>query len=111
MSNEQPATKAGLPAALANRTGWLCLVALCLGPLLTGCSSISNPVANGIPVRRVPAEFLAEPKNDKQTIPLTSLRKKPNEKYILGPGDTLGIWIEGVLGDRGERGGGVGERL
>lgn len=107
MNNEQPATKAELPAALASRTGRFCVLAVCLSPFLTGCSSISNPVANGIPVRRIPAEFLAEPKNDLQTIPLASLRKKPEEKYILGPGDTLGIWIEGVLGERG----GPGERL
>ncbi len=34
--------------------------------------------------------------------PLSLLRQKPPEAYLLGSGDVLGIWIEGVLGERGQ---------
>jgi protein involved in polysaccharide export with SLBB domain len=33
---------------------------------------------------------------------LTLLRQKPPENYRLGPHDVLGIWIEGVLGERNQ---------
>lgn len=63
-----------------------------------GCASLTNPVADGIPVRQVPPELLAQPKEGEVTIPLSLLRQKPPDAYKLGPGDVLGIWIEGVLG-------------
>jgi len=76
---------------------WLVALVLANG-LLSGCASLSNPVANGIPVRLVPPELLAEPREDKQTIPLTALRQKPPDSYRLAAGDVLGVWVEGVLG-------------
>jgi protein involved in polysaccharide export with SLBB domain len=48
----------------------------------------------------LPPELLAEPKELKVTIPLTFLRQKPPEAYRLAAGDVLGVYIEGVLGDR-----------
>lgn len=69
--------------------------------LLSGCAALTNPVANGVPVRRLPPELLAESKEGLQPLPLTLLRQKPPEPYQLGPDDLLGIWIEGVLGERG----------
>jgi protein involved in polysaccharide export with SLBB domain len=30
------------------------------------------------------------------------LRQPPPENYLLGPGDVLGIWIEGVFGEKGQ---------
>jgi len=69
---------------------------------MTGCAAINNPVANGIPVRRVPPELLAESKEGLATIPLTSLRQNPPKDYRLAPDDVLGVWIEGVLGKKDE---------
>src|SRR5882762_2424257 len=41
---------------------------------------------------------LAESREGFKTIPLTTLRRSPPDKYVLAAGDTLGIYIEGVLG-------------
>jgi protein involved in polysaccharide export with SLBB domain len=67
--------------------------------LLSGCAALTNPIANGVPARLLPEELLAESKEGYETIPLTLLRKPPLKRYELAPGDTLGIYIEGVLGD------------
>ncbi|HEY3391619.1 MAG TPA: polysaccharide biosynthesis/export family protein [Lacipirellulaceae bacterium] len=66
--------------------------------LFAGCAALTNPVANGIPVRLLPDELLAESREGYEPIPLTTLRQPPPEEYILAAGDTLGIYIEGVLG-------------
>ena len=42
-----------------------------------GCAALTNPVDQGIPARHLPAEYLAQPKEDLRTIPLTSLRQPP----------------------------------
>ena len=70
-------------------------------PMLTGCASLTNPVAEGIPVRLVPSELLTEAREQKRTIPLNWLKRPPVGEYRLGAGDILGIYIDGVLGDRG----------
>jgi protein involved in polysaccharide export with SLBB domain len=67
--------------------------------LSAGCASFTNPVANGVPVRLLPDELLAPSKEGYQTIPLTMLRQPPPEHYLLAPGDTLGVFVEGVLGE------------
>src|SRR5579875_471908 len=67
-----------------------------------GCAALSNPLANGIPVRRVPPELLGESKEGLQRLPLTVLRQPPPPAYKLAPGDVLGVWIEGVLGEKGK---------
>lgn len=72
------------------------LASICV--LLSGCAALTNPIANGIPVRIVPDELLAESHQAFETIPLTALRQPPPDKYVLAAGDTLGIYIEGVLG-------------
>jgi hypothetical protein len=74
------------------------VIMLLLCAALTGCAAITNPVANGIPVRILPEELLAPSREGYETIPLTALRQPPPEKYILAAGDILGIYIEGVLG-------------
>lgn len=71
---------------------------LCLG--LTGCAAMTNPVAHGISVCQVPMDMLAERKQGKQTIPLNYLSQTPPAKYLLGPGDVLGVYIEGILGEK-----------
>ncbi|MFW6171098.1 MAG: polysaccharide biosynthesis/export family protein [Planctomycetota bacterium] len=69
---------------------------------LSGCASWSNPVANGIPARLLPFELLAESKEGMERIPLSLLRQKPPKIYRLGPGDMLGLYIDGVTGKEGE---------
>jgi protein involved in polysaccharide export with SLBB domain len=68
-----------------------------------GCASVTNPLATaGIPVHRLPPELLAESKEALQPLPLAMLRQKPQDDYRLAARDVLGIWIEGVLGDRNQ---------
>jgi protein involved in polysaccharide export with SLBB domain len=73
--------------------------ALCLSGALSGCTALTNPVAEGVPVRRLPPELLGTPREAAGNIPLTLLRRKPECVYRLGPGDTLGVWIPGVVGE------------
>ena len=75
----------------------LCTLSCCA--LFSGCAALTNPVANGVPARLLPDELLADSKEGFETIPLTLLRKPPLGEYKLAAGDTLGIFIEGVLGD------------
>jgi protein involved in polysaccharide export with SLBB domain len=69
-------------------------------PALGGCAALTNPVAEGVPVRRLPPEFLGKFRDDTQTIPLALLGQKPPAVYRLAAGDTLGVWVESILGDR-----------
>jgi hypothetical protein len=76
----------------------LCAAALLCGAL-AGCAAVSNPVADAIPVRRLPPEVMGERREELQEIPLNMLRQKPPDFYRLAPGDILGVFIEGVLGE------------
>ena len=67
--------------------------------LFSGCAAITNPVANGVPVRILPDELLAEPKEDLKPISLALLRQQPPKSYKLALGDILAVYIEGVLGE------------
>jgi protein involved in polysaccharide export with SLBB domain len=69
--------------------------------VFTGCSALGNPVANGVPVRRLSPELLGESRANLQLIPLTSLRQPAPDAYHIDSEDILGIWIEGVLGEKG----------
>jgi protein involved in polysaccharide export with SLBB domain len=80
------------------RLWWLPGLLVCAG-LTGGCAALTNPVADGIPVRRVSPELLGKPRADQKTIPLSLLRQEPPEQYLLGPGDVLGVYIAGFLGD------------
>lgn len=71
---------------------------LVVSGLLSGCAALTNPVANGVPVRMLPEELLSESREGFEQIPLTTLRQPPPKEYLLAPGDTLGIYVEGVLG-------------
>jgi protein involved in polysaccharide export with SLBB domain len=89
------------------RGGWrqvFCLLAglaACALPgLAGGCAAITNPVAEGVPVERLPREYLARPREEKKPIPLPLLRQKAPDNYRLDAGDVLGVYIEKVLGDR-----------
>jgi hypothetical protein len=78
----------------------ICRLWILVIPTLAGCASLTNPVAEGIPVRLLPPELQAESRDLKRTIPLAWLRRPAVRDYKLGPGDILGIYIDGVLGER-----------
>ncbi len=65
--------------------------------MLGGCAAVTSPVVEGIPVRHLPDELLAKPKDDAHTIPLDLLGQPRPDSYRLEPEDVLGVWIEGVL--------------
>ncbi|HEX3314258.1 MAG TPA: polysaccharide biosynthesis/export family protein, partial [Gemmataceae bacterium] len=79
------------------------MAALALLPLCSeGCAVLTNPAGEGIPALRVPDEILGPSRDGLKTIPLSSLRQMPIAQHLVGPGDTLGIWIEGILGEKGQ---------
>ena len=81
------------------RQAWILAAALvCCAT--SGCAALTNPVADGIPVRLVPPELLAVSKRGEETIPLSVLGQPEPPTYQLAPGDVLGVYIEGYLGDR-----------
>lgn len=75
-----------------------CLL-LGLACVSTGCAAFTNPVANGVPVRIVPDEVLGVSREGYEPIDLARLRAEPPEEFLLDSGDTLGIYIEGIIGD------------
>ena len=64
----------------------------------TGCASLTNPVADGVPVRRVPAEVLGRPKSEQQATPLTLLRRPEPTAYRLDKGDVLAVIAGDLFG-------------
>ena len=64
-----------------------------------GCTAMTNPIADGIPVRLLPPELIGPSKTDYQTIPLNVLRQPQSDAYRLDSGDVLGVYIEGYLGN------------
>jgi protein involved in polysaccharide export with SLBB domain len=75
------------------------LLALCCA-LGSGCASWTNPVNQGVPVRRLSSEYLANPKDEARTISLSLLSRQKPDVYRLAAGDVLGVYVEGVLGDK-----------
>jgi protein involved in polysaccharide export with SLBB domain len=67
-----------------------------------GCASLTNPVADGIPVRRLPEEVLGRPREELRPIPLNLLRQREPDQYRVDRGDLLGVYVEDVLGVRGQ---------
>jgi protein involved in polysaccharide export with SLBB domain len=65
--------------------------------LTNGCAALTNPVADGIPVRRLPAEVLGRPKADMRPISLTLLRQKEAEVYKVDKGDVLAVVADQVI--------------
>jgi protein involved in polysaccharide export with SLBB domain len=64
----------------------------------SGCAALTNPVADGVPVNRLPAEVLGRPKADLRPVPLTLLRQKETAEYKLDKGDVLAVTAPNVLG-------------
>lgn len=80
--------------ALPTRRAVLAAVFLCGG----GCASFTNPVADGIPVSRLPDEVFGRPRSELQPIPLNLLRQKEPESHVVDKGDVLAIVCEEILG-------------
>ncbi len=63
-----------------------------------GCQTL-----NAVPVSRVPSEILTtDLKDSYKDISLLRLRQDPPKEYLLGPGDVLGVYVKGVLGNEEE---------
>jgi protein involved in polysaccharide export with SLBB domain len=84
--------------ACGRRPALLATAALLCG-VLGGCAALTNPVAEGVPVRRLPTELLGESKEGRRPLPLDLLRQPEPEAYRLAAGDVLGVWVEGVVGE------------
>ena len=67
-----------------------------------GCASITNPVADGIPVRRLPAEVLGRPKSEMRAIPLTALKQPELDPYRLDKGDVLAVLADNLIAPDGQ---------
>ncbi len=79
------------------------LVCTTLLVALSGCSTLD--ILKGIPsvsAKRIPRSFFGRPRSDMVQISLARLRQVPPKVYQLGPNDTLGIYIENVLGQPDE---------
>ena len=77
------------------------LLALCLAwGGSAGCAALTNPLSDARPVRHLPPELLAPPKDPAQTIQLPLLGQPEPAAYRLEPGDILGVYVETVIGDR-----------
>ena len=81
-----------------------CLLALLLVPVLasTGCqfnNSKHCPPLETVPANRVRNATCCD-NGEPEKINFLTLRRKPPESYVLGGGDTLGIYIQGITGDK-----------
>jgi hypothetical protein len=95
-------TRAARPSPGRRAFGRLLLAFAWLAVFLSGCAALTNPVADGVRARTLPPEFLGERRDEEKPVPLYLLRQPPPRVYRLDAGDVLGIWIEGVLGDRNQ---------
>lgn len=101
MAVRQPHIEAHASAGSGVRA-WLPLFMALVSCYQIGCASLTNPVADGVPVRMLPAECLGKSRQDEKEIPLNLLRQPPPEVYRLDAGDILGIYIDTVLGERNQ---------
>ncbi len=74
-----------------------------LGALAAGCAAMSNPGVQGIPVHLLPPELRGKSVAGMRTIPLSLLGQERPKDYRIDAGDTLGVWIDGVLGEKGQQ--------
>ncbi len=76
---------------------------LLLLPVLTGCQTFTFG-ARAIPATRLPADFAAPSKAGWVTLDLAMLGQPEPKIYKVGPGDTLGVYIRGILPEGGAPG-------
>jgi protein involved in polysaccharide export with SLBB domain len=67
---------------------------------LAGCAALTNPIADGPRARDLDPALLGKPKDPEVPLPLNLLGQEQPATYRLAPGDILGVWIEGIHGDR-----------
>lgn len=79
------------------RTAFWGLLLLIIG--LSGCSSLYR---QSVPASCVSPAVPAAPRSSKEPIDFGLLAQDPPAVYLIGPRDVLGIYIEGILGGRGE---------
>ena len=84
--------------AAPSRRRWIGSPILAMALLACGCASLTNPIADAVPVREVPQECLCPPRDKEITVPLNLLSLPADRIYRVASGDVLGIWIEGILG-------------
>jgi len=87
------------PSRRLQRASALAVIALVCA-VAAGCTAVTNPIADGIPVRLLPPEIIGPSKCNYQTIPLNALKQPPSDTYRLDSGDVLGVFIDGYLGDK-----------
>lgn len=81
------------------RCRWRLFHAWALGcALLSGCAAF-HPM-HGVPARYLPEEYRGTTRAGRRTIDLSLLKRTKPPVYKLDSGDVLGVYIEGVLGDR-----------
>ncbi len=59
---------------------------------------------SGIPASQLPPELRGLPRNNLVPVPLGLLRQQPPEHYLVDAGDILGLYIEGVLPPKAQKG-------
>jgi protein involved in polysaccharide export with SLBB domain len=74
-----------------------------ISSVATGCAALSNPGVVAVPVRRLPPELRGTSREGLQPIPLSLLSQPRPDAYRIAPGDVLGLWVEGALGERGQQ--------
>lgn len=67
--------------------------------MLSGCAAVTNPTANGVPAHALPPDLLAPSKEGYIPVDFSLLRVAPPDVYSLDVGDTLGVYIEGIVGN------------
>ncbi|MEM0924574.1 MAG: polysaccharide biosynthesis/export family protein [Planctomycetota bacterium] len=85
--------------ASAARRSFFAWQGMALATLLlaqTGCSVLLQPI-DGVPATRVPKQYFADQKNDLVPVDVSVLSLEPPREYLIGPGDILGLYLEGVL--------------
>jgi protein involved in polysaccharide export with SLBB domain len=94
------------PIAMASRRRFPRLtsfIALLCSALAISCAAMSNPGVEGIPVHLLPPELRGRSVAGMRTIPLSLLGQERPEAYRIDAGDVLGVWIEGILGEKGQQ--------
>ncbi len=89
LNNVQPATVASHRACSA---AMLTAIAMAF----SGCTALTQPI-NGIPANRLPREFFQGDKDGLIPIDFSLLQQEKPRQYTLGPGDVLGITVDGIL--------------
>ncbi len=69
---------------------WLCMA-------LAACSGCITTAHKAIPIQHIPPELLAPSRSAQIPIDFTLLQQNSPPQFIVGPSDTLGIYVEDVL--------------